>query len=105
MTRDIVLDLLVRGLTTEQRELLLQAAVCKAAFSGDDLAYARHGQDRAAEQSRSIVWDTERLRDLTLLSPAPAGELLVHPWIAAACAAGIPTRTRCSGTGTPARCG
>ncbi|MDQ3154408.1 MAG: hypothetical protein M3R63_22705 [Actinomycetota bacterium] len=81
-SRDIVLDVLVEDLTPEQRELLFQAAVSSAAFSSDDLAYARHGQDITAEQSRSTVRDTERLRDLTLLSPAPGAELLVHPWIA-----------------------
>jgi hypothetical protein len=83
-SRDIVLDVLVEDLTSEQRELLLQAAVSSAAFSHDDLAYARHGQGITAERGRSTVRDTERLRDLTLLSPAPGGELLVHPWIASA---------------------
>ena len=83
-SRDIVLDVLVEDLTPEQRELLFQAAVSSAAFSSDDLTYANHGQDITAEQSRSTVPDIERLRDLTLLSPAPGGELLVHPWIASA---------------------
>jgi hypothetical protein len=83
-SRDIVLDVLVEDLTSEQRELLFQASMSSAAFSSDDLAYARHGQDITPEQSRSTVRDTERLRDLTLLSPAPGGELLVHPWIASA---------------------
>jgi hypothetical protein len=83
-SRDIVLDVLVEDLTSEQRKVLLQAAVSSAAFSSDDLTYANHGQDITAEQSRSTVPDIERLRDLTLLSPAPGGELLVHPWIASA---------------------
>ncbi len=80
-SRDIVLDVLVEELTTEQRELLLQAAVSNAPFSTDDLALARHGRDVTAEQSRSTPGDVERLRDLTLLSTATGGDLIVHPWI------------------------
>jgi CHAT domain len=80
-SRDIVLDVLVEELTTEQRELLLQAAVSTAPFSTDDLAYARHGHDVTAKQSRSTVGGVERLRDLTLLSTATGGDLIVHPWI------------------------
>ncbi|MGI9000608.1 MAG: CHAT domain-containing protein [Pseudonocardia sp.] len=83
-SRDIVLDVLFEGLTPDQHELLMQAAVCNVGFTPEDLAYARHGDDSTPQQRRSVSHALERLRDLTLVSPTPHDELLVHPWIAAA---------------------
>jgi tetratricopeptide (TPR) repeat protein len=81
-SRDIVLEELVGGLSPAKRELLLQAAVSTASFTRDDLAIARYGPERSTEHHQAVTADSERLRDLTLLSSSHDGQLLVHPWIA-----------------------
>ena len=83
-SRDIVLDVLVAGLSPAQRELVVQAAVSSAPFAREDLAVARYGPEVTTEQRQAAAVDTERLRDLTLLSSSDDGQLLVHPWIAEA---------------------
>jgi hypothetical protein len=83
-SRDILLDELVAGLSSAQRELLLQAAVSTVPFTRDDLAVARYGTEPSTAQRQAVVADADRLRDLTLLSSSHDGQLLVHPWIAEA---------------------
>jgi len=80
-SRDIVLDTLIGRLAPSQRELLLQAALSATPFTTADLTHARHGENCTSEQARAIAADTERLRELTLLSTAPGGQWIVHPWI------------------------
>jgi tetratricopeptide (TPR) repeat protein len=83
-SRDILLDALQRQLNAEQREVLLQAALAQAPFATADLVHTQHGADPAPEQIRAVTQDVESLVDLTLLSPSPERELVVHPWVAAA---------------------
>ncbi|OLB81479.1 MAG: hypothetical protein AUI14_03120 [Actinobacteria bacterium 13_2_20CM_2_71_6] len=81
-SRDIVLTELLALLTDEQREVLLQAAVSTVPLSLDDLAYARHGEAVSDPLRAQVAEDAERLVSLTLLSPAAAGDVVVHAWVA-----------------------
>ena len=89
-SRDIFLTTLVADLTADQRELLAQAALSRASFTLDDLAFTRHGDTATPTQVRLVRRDVERLTDLTLLSPAGDRELLVHPWLTATLTDGHP---------------
>jgi hypothetical protein len=81
-SRDILLDTLLQALTSEERELLLQAAVSTVPQSRGDLAVARWGNTPTPAQQTSVLTAAERLVDLTLLSSADDDEIVVHPWIA-----------------------
>ena len=74
-SRDIILDTLLAQLTPTQHDLALQAGILTAPFTPTDLLHPTPDQPGGAA-------DVQRLRELTLLSPAPhPGELVVHPWI------------------------
>jgi hypothetical protein len=73
-SRDIVLDELLADLTPAQHDLALQAGLLTAPFAAADLLHP-------AAESTATPADVDRLRELTLLSPAPHSELVVHPWI------------------------
>jgi tetratricopeptide (TPR) repeat protein len=81
-SRDILLDALLDQLNQRQRELLLQASLAQAPFTVDDLAYTQYADDTTADRLRTVRRDAERLGDLTLLSPVPGDQLIVHPWVA-----------------------
>ncbi|MER5261560.1 CHAT domain-containing protein [Actinosynnema sp. NPDC002837] len=83
-SRDILLDTLLDQLTSDQRELALQANLARASLTHRDLAHTRHGPGSTPEQLRVLNQDVERLRDLTLLTTTPDDELLMHPWVATA---------------------
>jgi tetratricopeptide (TPR) repeat protein len=78
---DILLDALIAQLSPNQYELLLQAALPRTPFTVDDLAHTRHGLDPTPAQQDEVRRDVERLTDLTLLSPAPPGQLIIHPLV------------------------
>ncbi|WP_149262445.1 CHAT domain-containing protein, partial [Actinomadura sp. K4S16] len=82
-TRDILLGHLLTLLTEEQIEVLLQAAVSTAPMSPLDLTRALHDAP-TLDRQRRVTIAIHRLTDLTLLSPAPDSEIVMHPWIAAA---------------------
>ena len=78
---DILIDALIAQLSPDQYELLLQAALARTPFTVDDLAHTRHGLDLTPAQRDDVRRDVERLTNLTLLSPAPEEQLIVHPWV------------------------
>jgi hypothetical protein len=83
-SRDILLDGVTEHLQSGQWELLLQAALGRAPLSLDDLTYLRFPDLEATPDQRGGVRrDVDRLRDLTLLSPAIGQDMVVHPWVAA----------------------
>ena len=81
-SRDIFLNELLTVLNPEERELLLQAAVSTLPLTTEDLAMARWGANSTAQQRQAVTAATERLVDLTLISPAGDSEVVVHAWIA-----------------------
>ncbi len=81
-SRDILLDTLMQGLSSEERELLLQAAVSTVPKSIADLAVARWGTTATPAEQAAAIATAERLLDLTLLSVADNDEIVMHPWIA-----------------------
>ncbi len=87
---DILLTELLTLLTERQAEILAQAAICRAPMTLDDLAFALAHDPRSGGESGPAVADapdtvglradTDRLADLTLLSPGPG--IAMHPWTA-----------------------
>ena len=82
-SRDILLDTLTGHLTPEQFELALQTSLFRAPFNARDLAHTRYGRDPEPTEQTEVDRDVERLRDLSLLTSTPDGELVMHPWVAA----------------------
>ncbi|MGH3778904.1 MAG: CHAT domain-containing protein, partial [Pseudonocardiaceae bacterium] len=79
---DILLDELLDLLTSQQRALLNQVAVCRAPMRLDDLAYALADDPPSTSTAdpRDLETDVHRLADLTLLSADPG--ISMHPWTA-----------------------
>ncbi|MCA1568996.1 MAG: CHAT domain-containing protein [Chloroflexi bacterium] len=81
-SRDILLAELLAFLDDEAREVALQAAVSTLPLTRRDLAVACFGPEVGQPQAARVAQASERLLDLTLLSPADDDEVVVHPWIA-----------------------
>jgi hypothetical protein len=81
-SRDILLRELVATLSSDDRELLFQAARSRAPMSPSDLAVARWGTEVGTETRISVGRSVRRLANLTLVDQAESGDLLIHPWIA-----------------------
>ena len=82
---DILLTQLLELLTPNQTETLRQIAVCRAPMTLDDLAFTLTPSRREPGASSqpdlaALRSDTERLTDLTLLSPGE--HIVMHPWTA-----------------------
>src|ERR1022692_2381977 len=87
---DILLKELLQLLTPAQKSVLLQVAVCRAAMTLDDLAFALATNSAASADGAidggipggpQLRADVERLADLTLLAPGDdIGSM--HPWTA-----------------------
>ena len=83
---DILLTDLTGLLTSDERDLLGQASVCRSPLTIDDLAYACAGSEPTPGQVAGTARNAARLVDLTLLShdAADRDSLVMHPWTAAA---------------------
>jgi hypothetical protein len=78
---NILLTELLDLLTEDQREMLLQAAVCVAPMTVDDLTHALHSDSAGEQQQRDTPASVDRLLALTLLSLSGQHEIVVHPWV------------------------
>lgn len=83
---DILLTDLTGLLTSDERDLLGQAGVCRSPLTIDDLAHACAGGEPTPGQVAVTALNAARLVDLTLLShdAADRDSLVMHPWTAAA---------------------
>jgi tetratricopeptide (TPR) repeat protein len=80
-TRDVLLDELWGLLGADEREVVLQAAVSRAPYTVADLAKARWAADPTEERATTTSAITDRLLDLTLLTPSGPGEFTMHAWV------------------------
>ncbi|MGI5238930.1 CHAT domain-containing protein [Dactylosporangium sp. CA-139066] len=89
--RDVLLAELLDLLTGDELAALLQLAVSRIAVGAEDLAFAVHDREPAAEDTAAMAGHLGRLRDLTLAGAGEDGSA-VEPWLREALAERHPER-------------